>query len=79
MQRNIDNRTSDVDDFGLARLRSTLLAQCDSAQHLLRSVLQSVEVFRQQRPLADDLTLVAVQLNGAQALERPMDVAAAVS
>ncbi|HXE53656.1 MAG TPA: PP2C family protein-serine/threonine phosphatase, partial [Tepidisphaeraceae bacterium] len=55
------------EQFGMERLRRSIDGHSNGAQSLIQAVLDAVDRFRAGRPLADDLTLVAVQLQGRYA------------
>jgi len=58
----LDAEAPDGDRFGLTRFRESFAGRTDSAQGLVDATLAAIDAFRGRRPLADDLTLVAVQL-----------------
>jgi serine phosphatase RsbU (regulator of sigma subunit) len=57
-----DTESRTGERFGLERLRQSLASSSGDAQHLIRSVVKSIDHFRGGRPIADDLTMVAVRL-----------------
>jgi len=76
----VTDAVSDTGDrFGLPRLSASLPASSEAAYGLIEAVLNSVERFRNGRPLADDLTLVAVQLEQADAQHPTISAAAGSS
>jgi serine phosphatase RsbU (regulator of sigma subunit) len=63
----LDAEAPSGDRFGLARVNRALDGNFDTAQALVDAVLGSIDSFRHRRPLADDLTLVAIQLDARPA------------
>jgi phosphoserine phosphatase RsbU/P len=69
--------------FGLDRLCRSLNRRFTDAQSLVDSITANIDTFRGKYPLSDDLTLVAIQLDAADAVEpaaehRPRPAHAAV-
>jgi serine phosphatase RsbU (regulator of sigma subunit) len=58
----VDCLNSTGDRFGRDRLQRALSGRYDSAQTMLNQVMAELEQFRGPKDLADDLTLVAIQL-----------------
>jgi sigma-B regulation protein RsbU (phosphoserine phosphatase) len=74
----IDAVAEDGARFDAERLAASLAGGCDSAASLLQGVVNTLNAFRGERELVDDLTLVAVALqpSGADAAERQAAVMA---
>ena len=58
----LDTESPDGNRFGLERLRGSIRGGSDSARSLVHRAIGAVESFRGPQPIADDLTLVAIQL-----------------
>jgi sigma-B regulation protein RsbU (phosphoserine phosphatase) len=57
-----DVQSAAADRFTIEGVQNSLYGRFESAQTLLDTVLDAVNTFRDGAPLADDLTLVAIQL-----------------
>jgi len=64
--------------FGDARLRKILQGQSGSAAEMLQRVVKAVDDFRGPRMLDDDLTMVAVQVQGTRVEQTMNEEALAV-
>ena len=69
----LDAEAPSDDRFGLARLTQSLDGAFDTAQAMIDAVLHSINSFRVRRPLSDDLTLVAIQLQARPNKETPSE------
>lgn len=58
----LDAESPSGERFGLDRFRHSADGHFESAQALVDAVLTTIDAFRLRRPISDDLTLVAVQL-----------------
>ena len=58
----VDTESADGNRFGLERLRGSVRGGLGDAQSLIRRAVGAIESFRGTQPIADDLTLVAIQL-----------------
>lgn len=58
----VDAESPTGERFGLDRLRRSLYGRPDGAQSVVDGVVKNVNRFRDDHPLCDDLTLVAIQL-----------------
>jgi serine phosphatase RsbU (regulator of sigma subunit) len=71
----IEARSAAGEHFTANRLRKAMDGRPGSAQELVDAVLSAVDEFRGARDLADDLTLVALQLEPAPARSEPLAAA----
>jgi serine phosphatase RsbU (regulator of sigma subunit) len=67
----LDVQAPDGRRFDIESLHQALYGRCGSAQSLLDTVTTAVNEFRDGREPADDLTIVAVQLQGSPAKQPP--------
>ena len=65
----LDTESPDGNRFGLERLRGSIRGGSDSARSLVHRAIGAVESFRGAQPIADDLTLVAIQLQPLPAVQ----------
>jgi phosphoserine phosphatase RsbU/P len=71
----IDAQSDSGDRYNVEGLAASLCRNFDNAQAIVDAVVEAIDDFRGGRELADDLTLVAIQLQGAPELH-PQLVAA---
>jgi len=65
----VDTESTDGDRFGLERLRGSVRGGLGGAQSLIRRAVGAIESFRGTQSIADDLTLVAIQLQPLPAVQ----------
>ena len=74
----IDAQDPRGERFSVEGLRKSLFGRYEDAQSIIDAIVRAVDAFRDNEPLPDDLTLVAVQLQEAAASRRePAAVAGA--
>jgi len=71
----IEARSDSGEHFALGRVRTALAGRQASARDMIDAVIEAVDDFRGGRDLQDDLTLVALQLQPAEAPAEPLAAA----
>jgi serine phosphatase RsbU (regulator of sigma subunit) len=71
----IEARSDSGEHFALGRLRTALAGRHATARQMIDAVMEAVDNFRGGRDLLDDLTLVAFQLQPAEAPAEPLAAA----